>query len=95
MGRTICVWISSYNSIVKMLNHASLLSLQSLSPSATTLHFEYYLEEGEARSGAALQVIHLPSVDQHRDQTAGHVMERLLADHKVPTNKQVRDDRTL
>ena len=62
---------------------------QSLSPSATTLHFEYYLEEGDARPGSALQVIHLPSVDQHSDQTAGHVMERLLATHKVPQSKQV------
>ncbi|KAF0312883.1 E3 ubiquitin-protein ligase HUWE1 [Amphibalanus amphitrite] len=63
--------------------------VSSLSPSATTLHFEYYLEEGDARPGAALQVIHLPSVDQHSDQTAGHVMERLLTTHKVPQSKQV------
>ncbi|XP_043204561.1 E3 ubiquitin-protein ligase HUWE1-like, partial [Amphibalanus amphitrite] len=62
--------------------------VSSLSPSATTLHFEYYLEEGDARPGAALQVIHLPSVDQHSDQTAGHVMERLLTTHKVPQSKQ-------
>ncbi|XP_037091019.1 E3 ubiquitin-protein ligase HUWE1-like [Pollicipes pollicipes] len=65
------------------------IPVSSLSPSATTLHFEYYLEEGEAGQGAALQVIHYPDVDQHRDQTAAQLMERLLATHKVPENKQV------
>ncbi|UYV80320.1 HUWE1 [Cordylochernes scorpioides] len=67
------------------------LPITSFPSSATTLHFEFYSENGEssAKKANTICTIHVENLDQIPDKTPSQIMEELLVTFPVPEAKQM------
>ncbi|XP_077544919.1 HECT, UBA and WWE domain containing E3 ubiquitin protein ligase 1 isoform X4 [Haemaphysalis longicornis] len=72
------------------------LPMSQFPASATTLHFEFYVEPSDPAAGPAkrqpansVSVIHMENVDQVRSKSPSEIMEELLETYAVPPAKHM------